>query len=120
MIDVNAMSHGWLLGLALLNFVLCSAIGWSALCRLRCMSKATTLWSWRLRYSVLMFVASASGLSPWLFREWPGPGQIAMAIGALYVVGLTARGWKQGPPVYARKPEALCEAEHVHVAGGRQ
>lgn len=120
MIDMNALSYGWLLFLAVVNFLLCSLIGWSAFCRMRRMSKETTKLVWRLRYVVLQVAASASGLGPWLWREWPGPGQVAMALAALFVVGLTAKGWRSGPPDYASRPAPLDEASHVHIAGGKQ
>lgn len=107
MIDMNALSYEWLLLLATINFLTCTAIGWSSFCRLRRMSRSTTYWPWRLKYVVLLVVASASGLSPWLFREWVGPGQMAMAFGILYVVGVNAKGWRNGPPDYTSRPAEL-------------
>lgn len=92
----------WLLFvLAALNFALCVAIGWSCVCRFAIMSRSTTTVVWRLRYVTVIVAATTSGISP-LWGEWPGAGQLAMACACLYVLGLTARGWKGGPPRYAQ------------------
>jgi hypothetical protein len=104
MIDMTAMPPGGLRALALLNFILCAAIAWACVCRFSLMSSATVATSWRLRY-VVMFVASmGSAFSPILFHESPGPGQIAMAFASLCAIGFSARGWRNGPPDYARHP----------------
>jgi hypothetical protein len=119
MIDVFMLPLGVRQALALLNFVLCTAIGYSCVCRFAIMSAATVAPSWRLRYVVVMVAATTSGLSPWLWGEWPGPGQITMAFACLYVIGLTARGWKAGPPSYASRPMPLDDGDLHRVAGGR-
>jgi hypothetical protein len=102
MINMNTLPQEWLYLLALLNFVLCSAIAWACVCRIAVMSAGTTLKSYRAAYAVLLVCASASGLAPILWREWPGPGQLAMSIAALYVIALGVRNWRGGPPDYAR------------------
>lgn len=119
MINMLTLSYSWLLGLAFVNFTLCSLICWSCFCRLRTMSAETVPAPWRLRYVVLMVAASTSALSPW-WNEWPGPGQICMALGALYVIGLTAVGWKGGPPSYALRRDRVPNDWLRHVGGGRR
>jgi hypothetical protein len=91
----------WLYTLAAINFVACCGIGWSCVCRFAVMSKRTTPWTWRLRYITVLVASSASGFS-WVWGEWPGPGQILMAMACLYVLGLTAKGWRVSPPLYAQ------------------
>jgi hypothetical protein len=103
MMNMLELSYETLVTLALVNFALCTAIGWSCVCRFSSMSKATTKARFRGGYTMLMVAATVSGLSPLLWREWPGPGQIAMAFAALYVLGWGAKGWRFGPPPYARK-----------------
>lgn len=73
------------------------------------MSAHTTRLRFRLGYAVLMVAATSSGFSPWLWGEWPGPGQISMTVAAAYVIGWGARNWRNGPPDYARraKPEKV-------------
>jgi hypothetical protein len=119
MIDMFMLPIEWRQFLAVLNFALCSAIGYSCVCRFAIMSAATAAASWRLRYVIVMVAATTSGLSPWLWGEWPGPGQITMAVACLYVIGLTAKGWREGVPDYASKPMPLDDAQLRHVAGGR-
>lgn len=119
MIDMFMLSLPWRQGLAIFNFLLCTAIGYSCVCRFAIMSRSTVAWHWRLRYVTVMVAATCSGLSPWLWGEWPGPGQIAMALACLYVIGLTAKGWRNGPPEYASRPMPLDEADLHHVAGGK-
>lgn len=119
MIDVFMLPLGVRQALALANFLLCSAIGYSCVCRFAIMSAQTVTASWRLRYVIVMVAATCSGLSPWLWGEWPGPGQIAMAVACLYVIGITARGWRDGPPSYASKPMPLDGEQLRHVAGGK-
>jgi hypothetical protein len=104
MIDMLSMKYETLVALAIVNFGLCSAIGWGCICRISAMSRETTKARWKGGYTLLLVAASASGLSPLLFREWPGPGQIGMALAALYVLGWGAQNWRGGPPPYARKP----------------
>lgn len=119
MIDMMMLSLPWRQALALLNFALCSAIGWSCVCRFAAMSARTVAWPWRMRYVVLMVAATCSGLSPWLWSEWPGPGQISMALACLWVIGLSAKGWRDGPPSYASRPRPLDERDLRHVSGGK-
>lgn len=119
MIDMLGLSYETLIGLALINFALCTGIGWACVCRISSMSRETTKARFRAGYAVLMVAATASGLSPLLWREWPGPGQIAMAVAALYVLGWGAQNWRTGPPSYAKLPELL-EDELETVSGGKR
>jgi hypothetical protein len=119
MIDMFMLSLPWRQALALFNFALCSAIGYSCVCRFAVMSKGTVAWTWRLRYVVVMVAATCSGLSPWLWAEWPGPGQITMAVACLYVIGITAKGWRISVPDYASRPMPLADDHLRHVAGGK-
>jgi hypothetical protein len=114
--------HTWpaeaLLALAIVNFLLCSVIAWSCLCRFSVMTREHTSATWRLRYIIMLVAASASGIS-FLWGEWQGPARLCMAVGCLFVLGLTARGWRQGTPQYARRPQPLPPDQLQHVAGGR-
>lgn len=103
MIDMQQLSFVWLAAMAWLNFAVCAAIGWACLCRVAMMSKQTTRIRFRLGYTLAMVASVCSGLSPVLWGEWPGPGQISMGIAAAYVVGWGAQNWRYGPPSYARR-----------------
>lgn len=118
MIDMTIASHELLVLLALANWIVCSGIGLSCVCRFAAMSRSTTRMSYRVSYALLWTAACASGWSPLLFREWPGPGQIAMAAAALYVLGSGLRSWRDGVPEYARSgPMPLDDAASTHVVG---
>lgn len=106
MVNMETMSVVWLAWLAWVNFAICSAIGWACLCRVAMMSADSTLVRVRMGYTLLLVAAACSGLSPVLWNEWPGPGQITMALSALYVIGGGAQNWRAGPPPYARTDRA--------------
>jgi hypothetical protein len=89
--------------LAVANFVVCSGIGWSCLCRIAGMSRETTCCHYRALYVGMVVCASASGFAPVLFREWPGPGQLLLALACLSYLLAGARRWRNGPPEYARR-----------------
>lgn len=93
--------------LAWLNFVLCSIICWSCVCRIALMSRTSTRRRFRAGYSLLLVAASSSGASPILWGELPGPGQIGMAIAILYVIGAGYGSWRDGVPDYATRPDDL-------------
>lgn len=102
MIDMQELSFVWLASMAWVNFGICAAIGWACVCRVAMMSADTTRKRFRAGYTLLMVASTCSGLSPVLWGEWPGPGQIAMSLAALYVVGWGVQNWRRGPPGYAR------------------
>lgn len=104
MIDMMTLPIVYVTLMAWVNFGLCAAIGWACLCRVAMMSVSTTRTRFRFGYTLLMVASACSGLSPVLWGEWPGPGQIGMGLAALYVIGWGAQNWRSGPPVYARRP----------------
>jgi hypothetical protein len=110
MSDMNTWPQDWLYLLALVNFALCSAIGWACICRIAVMSADTTRKTYRAAYAVVLVCASASGLAPILWREWPGPGQLAMSVAVLAVLALGVSSWRHGPPTYARSAPAPLDA----------
>lgn len=117
MIDMQT-GPDWLLWmLAAANFGLCSMIAWSCVCRIALMSAETTRVRFRAGYSIMLVAASSSGCSPVLWGEWPGPGQISMALAVLYVMGVGYGYWRDGPPDYALRPDWL--AAHPRMAAAR-
>lgn len=106
MIDFAHLPPGEALMLAGLNFGVCSLICWSCVCRIGLMSESTTRLRFRASYVCLLVAASSSGLSPVLWGEWPGPGQLGMALAALYSIGAGYGGWVRGVPSYARSRPA--------------
>jgi hypothetical protein len=103
MIDMATVSVEARVALAGLNFVLCTGIGWSCLCRIAGMSRDTTCCHYRALYVLLAVAATASGFAPVLFREWPGPGQVLFSLAFLSYLAAGASRWRSGPPEYARR-----------------
>jgi hypothetical protein len=103
MIDMATLGVVPLAAMAWLNFAICGAIGWACVCRVAMMTARTTKLRFRVGYTAMMVASSASGLSPVLWGEWPGPGQISMGLAALYVIGWGASNWRGGLPSYARR-----------------
>lgn len=91
------------------NLVLCVLIVWSCVCRITLMDARTTLQHFRLGYAALLVAATSSGLSPLLWGELPGPGQIGMAMAILFMLGAGYGNWRHGVPDYATIPGALSE-----------
>lgn len=111
MIDMASVGIVTLVALAWFNFAVCGAIGWACLCRIAMMSEQTTRVRFRLGYTVMMVSSTCSGLSPILWGEWPGPGQISMGLAALYVIGWGAQNWRRGTPTYAMRTDMPRHAE---------
>lgn len=65
--------------LALLNFASCLSVVWFCLCRLNT-SKARDYLAARARYTLLLAGASASGMQPILWGEWPSVADVAMSL----------------------------------------
>lgn len=107
MIDMSTATLETRAALALVNFALCSGIGWSCLCRMAGMSRETTCCHYRALYVLMLVAASASGFAPVLFREWPGPGQVVLALACLSYLAASSRRWRGGPPDYARTAGAV-------------
>jgi len=94
--------------LALLNFVLASGIGYACLCRVSVMSGGSTRKLTRAAYAVLFMAASASGLSPLLFREWPSYADAMLNGAVLLHLISTVGAWRNGVPTFAKSgPGAL-------------
>lgn len=87
--------------LALANLVLCSAVGWTCLCRLSQMSATTTRRAYRGKYAVLVAAATASGFAPALFGEWPGAADLVMSAAVLLHLVAGRSAWLGGVPDYA-------------------
>jgi hypothetical protein len=92
--------------MALVNFLLCSGIGWACLCRVSVMTESTTRWSTRGAYALMIGAATFSGLSPWFVRDWPGWAEILMSAAVLTHLLSTKRGWQDGVPEYAKSDDA--------------
>ena len=95
--------------LALINLVLCAGIAWCCVCRIQRMSARSTRKLVRAAVAVLMGGAAASGFSPILFSEWPGPGHLVLSGGMLFLLVVSAREWRDGLPSYARSDMAPLE-----------
>ena len=68
--------------IAVANWATCLGIAWVAICRLNLRSCQRRLRQ-RARYAALLGGASASGMSPLLFGEWPGVGTLLFSAGLL-------------------------------------
>jgi hypothetical protein len=105
--------------MATLNFIACTLIGWSCVCRMAVMSAETTKVLYRRKYELLFTAATASGFSPILFDEWAGFGQLGMSIAVLVMCWESAREWKDGLPEAARKTMRVLQSHELqHVSGG--
>lgn len=89
-----------LLLLTAINFGLCTALGWTCLCRLNLMSLSTRR-SFRAKYSVLLAAATLSGYG-WLIGLWPNLGQVVLTAAFVYVLAAGSSAWRSGPPSYAQ------------------
>lgn len=91
------------------NLVLCALIAWSCVCRIALMDALTTRRHFRFGYAGLLVAATSSGLSPLLWGETAGPGQIGMAAAILLMLGAGYGNWRHGVPDYATIPGELTE-----------
>lgn len=71
--------------LAVLNLIICLAIGWACICRLNA-DVCKHLLRPRARYTLLLAGALANGLQPVLWGTWPGVGTVIF--GAAVLAGL--------------------------------
>lgn len=104
---------------ALVNFVLCSAIGYVCACRFSVMSRDTRL-VFRAIYALLFTAATASGFQPLLFGEWPGVADLLFATSVLIFVASGMRTWRSGAPAYSARPESVEADDYVHIVGGKR
>lgn len=82
---------------ALVNLLICGAIGWACICRLN--SELCRLYKRpRARYSALLAGAVASGAQPILFGTMPGPGETIFAGSVLIYLLLNLELWFAGKP----------------------
>jgi hypothetical protein len=90
---------------ALLNWFVCSAVGWACICRISVTSRATTRWLTRASYAALLMTSSASGFGP-LAQHWPGWPELLMNCAVLLLLIDGMKRWKGGVPDDVRKPAA--------------
>lgn len=96
---------------AVVNFLLCMALGYACACRLALMTAETTSKIFRAKYALLFAAASASGFGP-VFTQWPTVTQCFLEVAILVHLGGGMRAWSQGIPAYARKKT---KAQEVHA-----
>ena len=104
---------------ALVNFLLCTAIGACCVVRFAAMSANTRL-VFRAMYALLFLAASSSGWQPLLWDEWPGMADLITNAALLLLAASGLRTWRHAVPSYACKSPAreLAADELRHVAGG--
>lgn len=88
------MSHQFMI---FLNLALCSALGWSAICRLNKTHKAVVA-RVRIAYIALMLAATGSGLQFWLWGSVPDWDAIGFATALLVMMALSVKNWRRGVP----------------------
>lgn len=88
---------------AWVNLVLCLMIMYACICRITPMSDRTTRTRFRVGYAVMFAGAASSGAAPVLWGEFPGRGDITLALAVLYVIGAGYGSWKHGVPDYAKR-----------------
>lgn len=89
-------------GYIVINILFSVAIAWICVCRVALMARETTRTSFRLLYALMIVAAVASGSSPWLFSEAPGPGAALMSAALLAQLCSSFRVWRDGVPPPAR------------------
>jgi hypothetical protein len=97
--------------LAAINLLVCSIVGWTALCRIYLMEARTTRWIFRLKYALLLGAATGSGFSPILFGDWPTVSQVLITATFAFVLAAGARAWHFGVPTYAQRQPAPRRAD---------
>lgn len=102
MIDMTSFGSGVLLLMSVLNLIMCLAIAWSCLCRLAAMNGVSTQLRFRVSYTLFLVCSMASGLSPVMFKEHPGPGTLMLSFALLFMVGVGYGTWKDGVPDCAK------------------
>jgi hypothetical protein len=105
LVDMTQLPVGYIVSMAWTNVGICVAIGWTCISRISKMSAQTTLARWRACYSISMAGSVCSGLSPILWGEWPGPGQLSMGLVVLIAILWGWSDWRNGPPAYARRAQ---------------
>lgn len=93
--------------IALLNWVVCSFMGWTSACRINLMEGDSTRRVFRANYALLFTTAYVSGFSPILFGEWPTISQVGVTAAFAFVLASGAPAWRAGIPAYARKTTFL-------------
>lgn len=121
MIDLQTVHYEFRVALVVVNWLLCSMVGWGCVCRFSQMSRGTTRTRFRIGYVVVFVAATLSGFSWVWFGEWPGPGQIAMAAAWIALLGVNAGNWAKGPPDYARSDrmplDTVTESQWATIIG---
>jgi len=100
----------------MVNFLICSAIAWSCLCRINLMHGKQTRMVFRLKYSILLTAASVAAFLPALF---PTLAPVALAVfgaAVLFQLAGGARAWRGGVPQYAKSdPQPFDPEPHAHT-----
>lgn len=82
--------------IAVANLALCTAIGWSCLCRLNSRVSRDHLLA-RVRYTLLLAGAFTSGFQPVLFGTWPSVSTVIFTAAVLLFLIFNAMRWGEGP-----------------------
>lgn len=91
--------------LAFSNLAINSLLGWACVCRLN-ISHSGVLASVRIKYTLLFTGATANGMQPWLFDQWPGEPQVFFSFVVLLSVLVGTKRWRKGPPADTLKTNA--------------
>lgn len=77
---------------ALINFVICTGIVWACICRLNA-SISRDYMRARMRYTLMLTGATASGCSPVLFDTLAGTGSVLLAASVLVGMIINVPRW---------------------------
>ncbi len=96
------------------NLAVAGGVIWICMCRFSVMSHLTTRKIFRFWYVLVFVGALASGASPWLFGEHPGPGAVMLGVALLSLLLAGAPLWRNGVPadVHTRSADLDEPREH--------
>lgn len=103
MSDMFSWPSWTVISMGLVNFVLCVIIVGACVQRISMMSFENTQTKFRIAYVLFLVVATSSGLSGPLWGEIAGPGQVGMAVGAIFFIWASYSNWRDGIPDFMRK-----------------
>ena len=79
--------------MAMINFAICTAIGWACICRLNS-TVSRKFRSARTRYALLLAGATASGCSPIFFQMMPSMGEAIFSGAVLVSMVINVPRWR--------------------------